>query len=168
MVGRLAKLCPAYLLVDPRAAELEIAEELEPAPLFDWLPPEAQKVASPVVIRCTPANPDSLSVVAGAWGKGAMVCLFSRQPAKEMLSALRAAIRFHGPEEGPPRSILGICWPASMEALLRDGKPEWVQSLKAHFDVALMETDQSKPWQAFSQPEFGKILERLGFAQVEP
>lgn len=166
LVGRIAKLCPVYLIVDAAAAGAEVTPEMEPAYLFDWLPEVAQEINSPVVLRCTPAQPETLKVVKQAWGKGALVCLYAKQPAKDVLSHLRQTVRHTGNPDAAPRSILGICWPDSLAALLTNGSQGWVDGLFGVFDVALMEMPDGKAWQAFSRPEFRNILDKLGFEQV--
>lgn len=166
LIGRLAKLCPAYLAVDLPALEEELPEGLEPAYLFDWLPDEARRASSPAVVRCTPAHPEALIVVKKAWGAGGMVCFYSKHPAKDVLERLRHVTRQGSPEGEVPRSVLGVCWPAAAAALLKDGMPKWVHSLFEVFDVAIMEAEDGEGWQAFAKAEFENILMKLGFAEV--
>ena len=85
----LCQSCPAHLIVDFRNLGSPRPEELTARNyLFDWLPPPAADVASPLLI----GQDDLLTwpmLIEQGWGKDAVICLFSQQEKSALLEHLR-------------------------------------------------------------------------------
>jgi hypothetical protein len=160
----LAQRFPTYLIVDLRKMAVDPSARLaNPDYLFNWLPPEAIPLASPIVVACAEFK-EGFALLAEGWAHDAVVALFSRTPKDDLLTHLRTQSR------ADENSIVGLCWPSVLSPLLMYFKPEMVREVLTGIDAVLVEfPDLDETWQIFAEAPFGGILEELGFAlESEP
>jgi hypothetical protein len=162
----LCQSCPAYLIVDFRNLGSPPPEELASRNyLFDWLPPPAAAVASPVVV----GQDDLLTwpmLIAEGWGKDAVICFFSQQEKSAVLDHLRHVIRAKPERQDTVGAILGFCWPSVASMLLAHSAPAMVQQLLVGIDAVLVELpDLPETWQVYGQARVADLLAEVGFSR---
>jgi hypothetical protein len=160
---------PLHLIVDPRKSEVKPAEP--PAAvdyLFNWLPPEAAALASPIVISAGQYT-DWPVLVEGGWGNDAVVCLFSRYDKPSLMEHLRHCLRAKPKQADLSAGIVGYCWPGVMSMLLAHGMRNFVGNFFTGIDAVLIELpDLPEIWQFYGPSSITKIIDELGFVRKEP
>jgi pSer/pThr/pTyr-binding forkhead associated (FHA) protein len=156
----LARQEPLYLLVDFRKLKGGLPADLtNPDFLFDWLPPEAAKAASPVILAAA-AYKEYGAIIDQAWGEDAVVCLYSRQDPIELRAQLRTQA------QGAADSVVGYCWPSVLGPLLSFYRPQFVNKLLSGIDAVLVEfADLPDTWQIYAKEDFGATLEKFGLVR---
>jgi hypothetical protein len=156
---RLTQFCPVYLVMDfnhlgaPPPAELPATDYL-----FTWLGPVAAAGVSPVVIAQYDF-PEWYKLVDQAWGKDAVVCLFSKMQKGPVLEHLRAACR----GRGAGGSVIGYCWPSVLAPLLSHSPAQTVKNLMAGIEAVLVELpDLPETWQLYGAGDLKQYLDRAG------
>lgn len=156
-----------YLMVDfknlgqPRPPEL-----VAPNYLFDWLPPVAAEVASPVIIA-QDEYLDWPSLVEHGWGHDAVVCLLSKLEKSAMVEHLRQAVRVkpHG-SAAEPAAVRGLCWPSVLAPLLMQQGGGSIAEFTTGVEGILIELpDLPNTWQIFGRGELGPILDQCGMVK---
>jgi hypothetical protein len=157
---------PVYLIVDFRNLGSPPPEQIvTPQYLFDWLDPVAAPLASPVVV----GQDDLLdwpNLIRQAWGKDAVICLFSRQEKPALLEHLRRSLRAKPKREDMSGGMLGFCWPSVMAMLLAHGPPALVRQLLAGIDAVLVELpDLPETWQVYGEAGVADLLAQAGLSR---
>lgn len=99
VAGVLAQSCPMTVLVDPQKFEQLGLDELPDAePLFDWLPDERVRQASPLILP-PGSHPSMAALIDAGWDKNVILCFFSSRPADELVQHLREAVRIRIQED---------------------------------------------------------------------
>ena len=164
----LCQVYPVYLTVDFRKLEAPRPEELEAVDyLFDWFPPEAAAVASPVVLAQTDflGWPD---LVAQGWGADGVVCFYSNLDKPAMLDHLRKALRANPRKDDVSGGMLGYCWPSVMSVLLAYSSRDLIDQLISGTEVVLVELpDLPETWQLFGGNQLRGVLEKIGFTETD-
>ncbi|MCC6127142.1 MAG: FHA domain-containing protein [Pirellulales bacterium] len=160
---------PLHLIVDRRKIEAQ-----PPGPpgvedyLFNWIPPEAAALASPVVVSAA-AYAEWPAIVELGWGKDAVVTLFSRYDKPGLMEHLRNCLRAKPQQADPSAGIVGYCWPGVMSMLLAQGMHHFVRSFFTGIEAVLIELpDLPEIWQFFGPTSSAKLLDELGFVRKEP
>ncbi len=162
----LCQSLPVYLIVDFRNLGSPPPEQLvTPQYLFDWLDPLAAPLASPVVV----GQDDLLDwpkLIREAWGKDAVICLFSRQEKQALLEHLQRSLRAKPKRDDMSGGMLGFCWPSVMAMLLAHGPPALVRQLLAGIDAVLVELpDLPETWQVYGEAGVADLLAQAGLSR---
>ena len=153
LAALLNKHLPLYLVVDPGKIGEPLPEELAaPEYLFDWMPVESRKVFSQIILSASDPV-DMFSWIEKAWGKDALVCLFSRKDRLELLAHLR-------------HTAGAYARPTILTPHLKLAAPEGVQNLFAGVDAVLMEGVSPGEWILIGQESLLPLADKLGFQRV--
>jgi pSer/pThr/pTyr-binding forkhead associated (FHA) protein len=160
---------PLHLIVDPRKIEAKPPELLARADyLFNWIPPEAAALASPIVVSAA-EYADWPALVEQGWGNDAVVGLFSRYDKPGLLEHLRNCLRAKPKQADLSAGIVGYCWPGVMSMLLAHGMHNFVQNFFTGIDAVLIELpDLPEIWQFYGPSGAVKMIDELGFVRKEP
>ena len=160
-------LHPLHLLVDLNRLGLPLPAGLgEPQYLFDWLDGPAAKAASPILISPEAENDAWRPLVDEGWGGDALICLFSKMLAPELLAHLRSVCRGRS---GGASAILGYCWPGVLAPVLLHSPAKQVSRLMAGIEVVLVEfPDLPETWQLFGDAMLAQALNKFGFTPPLP
>ena len=155
-------LNPLHLIVDLNRLGVPLPPELgEPQYLFDWLDPAAAQLASPVFISPDPENDAWRPLVDAGWGGDAVVCLFSKTPAAELIGHLRNACKARS---GGGMAVFGYCWPGVLAPVLLHSPAKQVSRFMAGIEAVLVEfPDLPETWQLFGDPMLASTLNKFGF-----
>jgi hypothetical protein len=155
-----------YALVQFDAAGLEPPEEGTAAALLDSLP-ESTLPFTPALLGPGDA-PDLAALVADAWGKGALVCLFSAQAKPELLSHLRASAQRSAEAADSSEGVgAALGWPRAASGLLQNGDPQAVAALLEGIDAVLIEAEDGEGFELFGSEALEDGLRRAGFVRDE-
>ncbi len=153
LAAMLSRKLPMYLVVDPGRAGEPLPEELAaPEYLFNWFPEESREVFSQVILSSSDPV-DLFSWIERAWGKDALVCLFSRADRLELLAHLR-------------RTAGAYARPTILTPHLQLAAPEGVRNLFAGMEAALMEGVSPGEWLLIGQETLLPVIEGFGFQKV--
>ena len=157
---------PLHMLVDPQRLDAAAFTSTIPANyLFDWMPPEALATTSPVLVSPDVNDRDPVALLKQAWGHDAVICFFSKLPAKEVLEHLRERCR---PRMGAS-AMLGVCWPSVLAPMLQHFTPSVVNDLMEGIEAILVEfPDLEEKWQVFGNKNVEKLFNEFGFAPETP
>jgi len=165
---RLAKAAPLYLVLDRAKLDLTPPVDIkQPEYLLDWLPEAARAAASPVVLR-PGETAEWPQIIGEAWGKGGMVCMFSRLKSEEMLKSLRRAAQIN-PMTGVEfagEASLQYWQPDLIRLVLMHSPSDYLGALLDAIDAVLVEGPEGEGWQIFAQAEFAGQLDGHGFVNV--
>jgi hypothetical protein len=157
---------PLHLIVDPRKIENKPVEGIDY--LFNWIPPEAARLASPVVVSAASYS-DWPAIVEQGWGNDAVVCLFSRYEKPNLMEHLRNCLRAKPKQTEMSAGIIGYCWPGVMSMLLSHGMHNFVQNFFTGIEAVLIELpDLPEIWQIYGFSSIAQRIEDLGFVRNEP
>ncbi|NQT37036.1 MAG: FHA domain-containing protein [Planctomycetes bacterium] len=161
----LTRHMPAFLIVDLQKLDTPPEDLASPDYLFDWLPPEAAALASPVLVAPEDV-PEWPKLVAAGWGNEAVVTLFSRMEKAALLAHLRRALRAKPGREDASGGIIGFCWPGVMAMLLAHQTASFVERLLQGIDAVLVELpDLPERWQLFGQSSIADLLDEAGLVR---
>lgn len=160
---RLAQFCPVYLLLDFHHLGTPVPEDLRRRDyVFGWLDPPVAAGVSPLVVS-QEELPHWPQLVDQAWGKDAVVCLFSRMQKGPLLEHVQAACRSRQRGGEPGDAVMGYCWPSVLSATLAHSPAAVVQSLLAGIEAVLVELpDLPETWQVFGPAELRHYFDRAG------
>ena len=167
LLAKLAPTVPAWAIIDFRKAGVPVPEGLPQRDyLFYWLPEEVIKTGSPLVLAECDAGPFH-DAIAAAWGKDAVVCLFTRLEREALVKQLQDATGYRANDEGAG-GMLGYCWPGVLNLLLMHQPAEAINGLTQEIDAILVETaDAPGGWHLYAGKEFAKALQNLGLREAE-
>ncbi len=160
---------PLHLIIDPKKIE---GPPPEPRGVFDylfnWLPPEAAALASPIILSAEQFA-EWPSLVEQGWGSDAVICLFSRYDKPNLLEHLRQCLRAKPKQADPSAGIVGYCWPGVMSMLLAHGMHNFAGNFFTGIDAVLIELpDLPDVWQLYGPKSITKLVDDLGFVRKEP
>lgn len=165
---RVAKAASLYLVLDLAKLELTLPAEItEPLYLLDWLPEAARAAVSPVVLQPSD-TPEWPKLVSESWGKGGLVCLYSRLKSDEVLKGLRHVARIN-PTTGAEfvgDTAMQYWQPDVIRLVLMHSPADYLGALLEAIDAILVEGPEGAGWEIFAQAEFAGQLDGLGFTQV--
>jgi hypothetical protein len=165
VMGILATQWPVTLLIDVGRLRAGPGNDLlEAEYLFDWLEPEARRMASPVVIR--PPTTGSLGdILERAWGLDCLVCIFSELETSVLLAHLRRMARHTTPRRGqaPAESVVGWSWPSILSMLLAHATTQRAEEMLEGIEAILVEGPRPIYWRLFMRPPAAARLPSLGF-----
>lgn len=160
-------LYPLHLVVDLKRLGIPLPEGLgQPQYVFDWLDPVAAPAASPVLISPHPDSEGWRPLLEQGWGQDAVVCLFSKLPAADLLKHWRTACRGRS---GGNVAVYGYCWPGVLVPVLMHSPASQVSKLMAGIEAVLVEfPDLAETWQLFGDPLLAQTLNKFGFTPPLP
>jgi hypothetical protein len=156
------------LIADFTRANQPLPPELQqPRYLFDWMPPDVARTASPVVLTREDAV-DPLKTLGVLWGMGAVVAFYTNRPLDQFLAHLRGMAQGRKRPDGPlnPRLLVGVCWPGTLLPMLRDGALNSYAYLYSLTSVVFLEGDSPEEWQLLMLPDMAPKLQRAGFVPL--
>jgi pSer/pThr/pTyr-binding forkhead associated (FHA) protein len=153
----LTQLGGLFLLYDPNRAQVPVPGD-EPRYLFDRQPEAVAKLMSPVFIP-TPQVETWKELVKAAWGKDAVVCLYSGLEAGELLSAVRKSCQ---PDD--VNAISGIVWPKVLASVLSSASADAANGTIPGVTAALVESGENpESWLLISRERMDDQLRKFGF-----
>jgi hypothetical protein len=160
---------PLHLIVDLRKIEPKPADlPIPPDYLFDWIPPQAAALASPLVVSAG-EYAEWPAIIEQAWGNDAVICLFSHYDKPSLMEHLRQCLRAKPKQEDMTAGIVGYCWPGVMSMLLAHGMQNFVRNFFTGIDAVFLELpDLPDCWQVYGPGNTAKMIEDLGFVRQEP
>jgi hypothetical protein len=160
---------PLHLIVDQRKLEEKPADLPAGAEyLFNWIPPEAAALASPVVVSAG-QYAEWPALVEQGWGNDAVICLFSRYDKPSLMDHLRHCLQAKPKQHDMSAGIIGYCWPGVMSMVLAHGMQNFTQRFFTGIDAVLVELpDLPEIWQFFGPASTAKMIDELGFVRKEP
>ncbi|MGO9108726.1 MAG: FHA domain-containing protein [Thermoguttaceae bacterium] len=164
-VRLLATKAPLSVIVDP--VKFPVRLPLGPNYLLDSLSPALAQRLSPIFISASDGV-DLLSLVEQAWGKDALVCIFSNLDAPQLLAELREAARGEHTMTAASEHILRSCRPSRLAPLVAASSPQFAEFLYSRIDALLIEPQSSEYWEVMARTEFGTVLEELGWIEQRP
>ncbi len=148
-----AKAAPLHLIVDFAGRGEPLPEAIGPPEhLIDWLPPESRARYSPVVLAAAELK-DLCRIVAGAWGKDALLGVFSTGERAEVLAHLR-------------RAAGAFCRPSVVASQLTFCGAPYVDFLLKGIEAVLAEEAGTARWTIFAREPFCQTLANLGFQEA--
>jgi Inner membrane component of T3SS, cytoplasmic domain len=155
---------PLHLIVDLGRLGAEFPPELgEPQYLFDWLPPESAKLASPVVISAGKSAAWK-PILNEGWGQDGVIAFFSKLPPPELLAKLRGLCRPKNANGQPRQGMFGYCWPCVLAPVLMQSPGSMVNPILDNVEAILVELpDLPESWQLFGNESLPGVLKKSGF-----
>ncbi|NOX54014.1 MAG: FHA domain-containing protein [Planctomycetes bacterium] len=152
---QLSRGCSVVAVVDLNRAGLQLPDvRSSPQYLLDWMPPEAARVASPVI--AAGADPELFSVLLdNAWRKDALAVFFSQNSVEELCGHLRSLANYNllTGEQAAGSTLFVFWWPSLLRNLLECGDQRTRQRLLAGTEAVFFEDADTGGWQLFSRSE---------------
>lgn len=163
-IRRLAKVVPLSLLVNYSKLGLRPPAEPQPVYLFDWIPMPIVTQLSPVFVSSETPIDAMLPLIEQGWGQDAVVLIFSKSEAAQLIAHLRVATRGMTEATGTPipKHMFGACYPSMVEPVVSNSDPEFAQFLFSGLDAILVESPATE-WSLLAPSHFIRVLEKAGF-----
>ena len=166
IVQRLANFASLSLIADFSQIDLPLAPH--PVFLMDWLPRPVARDLSPVFMTWETDRELMLPLLNSAWGKDAIVWVYSKLEPAKLLAHLREAARGkHRPTAPPdPQHMFGSCRPSFLMPLLEKASPLFLAALFSGLEGLLFEST-SAVWSLLAAPSFAQLISEAGFDVAE-
>ncbi|MBN1851955.1 MAG: FHA domain-containing protein [Pirellulales bacterium] len=170
IAGHLAMSLTLVMVIHHEKYGGKVPQELSPdAVLFDWLPEEAARYHSPVVLAAD-GFPEWPDIIDAAWDHDAIICFYlpgkPEDATKRLIENFRSNLKESNNEGG--RGLLGFCWPSVLSQLLTFRDLAFIEQLIGDFAGILMEIpDLAATWQLFGKPALEEILVSSGFKKTD-
>ncbi len=148
----IGKRLPLYLVIHLAKIEQSRPEKMEnPEYLMDWLPDGPKEENSPVLLAAS-ALPKPQPLLEEAWGKDAVICLYSNTDAATLIGLLRRA----------PGSFLR---PSLLRPHLTQAGPAYSANLMEGLEAVVVEGEDPETWCLVAREEFQKAFDEMGFCE---
>jgi len=150
-----ARKLPMYLVLHLNKIEESRPADIEnPEYLMDWLPDGPKQENSPVLLPAS-ALPNVGPLLEEAWGKDAVICLYSNTAGPELIGLLRRA----------PGSFLR---PSLLRPHLTEAGSTYAANLMEGLEAVVVEGEDPEKWCLVAREEFQKTFDEMGFCEEKP
>lgn len=158
---RLADALPLYLVID--YAGLGLSPRIGAPRLMNWLPRSLAEMKSPVVVSRRELS-DFETLFKQAWGRDAVVCLYSDWEAQRLIEHLWIAARgqHRASAVAEPRHMLGAMHPGTLKTVLPQSAPAYADFLFSGVAALFFEGSSSDEWELLAPAAFVGVLSSVG------
>lgn len=164
IAASLAKALPLHLIVAAHLGLESASQASAPTYLYEWMSESAARL-SPQII--TPDDCDDLfAIVERGWGSDALVCVYSKKPASELVAQLRLAAKGQASPAQVPveQHMFRTCQPSRLGPVLQHCTAEFANALFAALDCILFESSTGADWNLLTTEGFEGVLTNVGLA----